>query len=334
VSAHKRELDVTLQVVDRRIDEIVAGSDELVLRYLSKVSKNRGKMFRPQLMIAFANLLGGAPREALITCAACCELLHTASLIHDDVIDEADQRRGQPTLNHHFGNEVAVIVGDYIFALLYQELLALRDFELMTMINDTSQLLGLGVLSELANRNNFKLNLDTYYDLMFKKTAALFGLCSSLGAYLAKAELSAQRAAQDYGKELGLGFQIVDDLLDITADSISTGKPVLNDLREGRITIPLIYAYAQEPEATRRLVLEFQQAPTTTAAEAVKTHLVQTGAIQHAYDLARASIAKARDIARQLASEIPAVSNDGVLQQVEDRVIDVLAPQLAQVSAS
>jgi geranylgeranyl pyrophosphate synthase len=216
-----------LELTDRRMQQIVDGSDRIVARYLGDFARNRGKLLRPRLLLCFAELCGGGALHSLANCAACCELLHIATLIHDDVIDEADTRRGRATLSSRYGNEIAVIVGDYVLALVLRALNEERDFLLNDMLLATSQELGLGVIEEVVNRGNFGMNADSYFEVIYLKTAALFSLCCRIGAYLGGAGPEQVTRAGQYGKLLGLGFQVVDDLLDLTLDSATLGKPAM-----------------------------------------------------------------------------------------------------------
>jgi geranylgeranyl pyrophosphate synthase len=355
------ELDIALERVDRRIREIVAGSDRMVLQYIADIGTSRGKRLRPRLMLAVAGLFGGAPAGSLANCAACCELLHTATLIHDDVIDEAPTRRGSLTLSNMYGNEIAVVVGDYLLALVLRALNSERDHVLVDMLLSTSQELGMGVIEEVLNRNNFVLSVDKYYDIIYLKTASLFALCCELGAYLARkgsessvrAELASARRfpdgaarstsrnisggdklrpydvgqlAQDYGKTLGLAFQVVDDLLDLTADSATTGKPAMNDIREGRITLPVIHALLEQPAETKALIEACQAEHDLAAERALKDHLAQLGSVRFAYSEAQRLLAAARTagVALAAASGESSASASAELVRVEHSVIAVL----------
>lgn len=318
------ELDIALERVDRRIREIVAGSDRMVLQYIADVGTSRGKRLRPRLMIAVASLCGGAPAASLANCAACCELLHTATLIHDDVIDEAPTRRGSLTLSNMYGNEIAVVVGDYLLALVLRALNSERDHVLVDMLLETSQELGLGVIEEVLNRNNFVLSVEKYYDIIYLKTASLFSLCCSLGAYLACGPDEVKIArARDYGKTLGLAFQVVDDLLDLTADSAATGKPAMNDIREGRITLPVIHALLGDGVRTKELIAGCQSEHDAAAERALKDHLAKTGSIRFAYGEAERLLREAREAGVQLAQAAGSEAT-GDLEQLERTVIGVL----------
>src|SRR4030043_136475 len=181
IAAH---CSVSLAEVERAIHDILFGSDQLVLDYVRKVAQGVGKRLRPQLLIMFADLFGASDARTVMNTAACCELLHTVSLIHDDVIDEAETRRGLATLNRQHGNEIAVIVGDYILALAFQRLTRIRDFTLLELTMGTSKQLGLGVIEEVRHRNRLDLAEEKYFEVINLKTGALFALVCEGGAYL------------------------------------------------------------------------------------------------------------------------------------------------------
>ncbi|OPX22733.1 MAG: hypothetical protein B1H03_03640 [Planctomycetales bacterium 4484_113] len=173
-----------LAQVERAIREVLLGADEMVLTYLEQVAQGIGKRLRPQMLITFADLFGNSKPDSVVNCAACSELLHTASLIHDDVIDTAESRRGLPTINGRHGNEIAVIVGDYLLALVFQRLIAMQDIKLLKLVVTASQHLGIGIIEEVRNRNNLALSEEDYTNIIRLKTGALFALVCEMGAYL------------------------------------------------------------------------------------------------------------------------------------------------------
>lgn len=320
-------MEHTLKLVDARLDAITGSCDQLVINYIKEVSSVRGKQIRPRLMIMQANLFGQADMAVVANCAACCELLHTATLIHDDVIDSAEIRRGLQTLNNHYGNEIAVVVGDYILALVFKSINNEHDFTLNDMILETSQEMGLGVIEEIHHRNNFQLGLEKYYEVIYLKTAALFKLCCEMGAYLGGADAKEAKLAGDYGKQLGLGFQIVDDLLDLTVDAKKTGKQGFNDLREGRITLPVIHGLLEAPDKTRELVEEFQAKPTQASGLLVRKHLEELGSLDFAREVADGFIGTARGISKTIRQNGTVLAESPDLQKIEQRIVSVLEPR-------
>ncbi len=318
------QLEPWLALVEERLRDITAGSDHLVQRYFEEMHQGRGKRLRPRLLIACAGLYDGAPTASLANCAACCELLHTATLIHDDVIDEAGTRRGLPTTNARYGNEIAVVVGDYLLALVFLALNEERDFTLSNLLLRTSQELGMGVIEEVLHRNDFALTREKYFQLIYLKTAALFELCCRMGTYLGSAEREAQDTAARYGVELGLAFQVVDDLLDLTCDESATGKPVFNDLREGRITLPLIHALSAAPDETRALVAEFQAQPDMAHAAPVLGLLKRLGSLHYSYSAALEHLSQAAALRAALTGSAREPGQAAELSRIEERVISVL----------
>ena len=323
------QLNNYIDLVEERISEILADSDQLVTRYVTEISKSRGKRLRPRMLISFAEIFGGSDFSSAINCSACCELLHTATLIHDDIIDEAHTRRGNLTLNSMFGNEVAVIVGDYVLALVLKSLNLERDFNLTEMLLDTSQELGLGVIEEVLNRNNFRLSVEKYYGVIHLKTAVLFSLCCAMGAYLGGAEDRQIKLAAEYGRLLGLAFQIVDDLLDLTQDEESTGKPVMSDLREGRITLALVHSLMQDAPRTQQLAERYQETHAQEDADAIKAHLFSGGSIQFSMDAVRDFISQARTVALRLADEVRNPEWMDELEEIERKVLEALPASVA-----
>lgn len=320
------EMDIALERVDRRMHEIVAQSDRMVLTYMAEVSKGRGKRLRPRLMLALAEACGGAKLSSVANCAACCELLHTATLIHDDVIDEAPTRRGNLTLNSLYGNEIAVVVGDYLLALVLRAITREEDFRLVDMLLATSQELGMGVIEEVLNRNNFTLGADKYFKVIYLKTASLFELCCAMGAYLGGASAEVQRRSGEYGKQLGLAFQVVDDLLDLTQDSAATGKPAMNDLKEGRITLPVIHALGAAPGEMQAAIEAFQAAHSAEAEAALKARLAAQGSLDYALGEAQRLMALARLDREWLGLNGAEPAALAGLASIEALVFEALAP--------
>jgi octaprenyl-diphosphate synthase len=323
------KLQHALALVEARMSEVLADSDPLVLQYIQAVADQRGKRLRPRLLVVCGELFGGAPPAATANCAACCELLHTATLIHDDVIDDAPTRRGSLTLNSRYGNEIAVIVGDYVLTLVLKSLSAERDFGLLEMLLDTAQELGLGVLEEVHNHNNFGLDIEKYYTIINYKTAALFSLCCRMGASLGGAEGGAVGLAGEYGTQLGMAFQIADDLLDLTRSELETGKPALSDLREGRITLPVIHGMLEQPSRIRQLVEDYQTTLEPAAGSALRSALFATGSVTFAALKAREFLEAARAAARSLRSLAAAPEWGEELERLEERVETSLPEEVA-----
>jgi len=330
VSAEAIQVESLLDQVNKRLAELLRKSDPPLNSYLEEAGKNRGKMLRPRLMIITNALFGGPSAQGVVNCAACCELLHLATLIHDDIIDEAGTRRGRQTLNNRFGNEIAVIVGDYALAIVFRALLAERDFKIMDMVLSTSQQLGMGELQEILNRNNHEMTVEQYYSVIALKTAALFSLCARLGAFLGGAETQAVELAGKYGHQLGTAFQIVDDLLDILVDETKTGKPSFNDLAEGRMTLPLIHSLKQDGQHASELIAAVQRNSSHLARQAILSHLNECGSLDYTIQAAAENLREARATAQQLLGLAMDVSLAGELTALENRVLNSVPERAIQ----
>lgn len=214
------------------------------------ILQERGKMIRPALVLLGARLLGAADDEDVFL-AALVEVLHTAGIIHDDIVDDARERRGRESIHARWGPNITVLIGDYLYIKSIGLSLRSKHERVIRVVADLSARMIEGELAEVAASGNLALTEPAYLDILEKKTASLFEACCRFSAILAAAPDGAEAALSKYGRELGLCFQIVDDLLDVTGDPRVLGKPVLSDLREGRITLPVIRALAQDGRELR-----------------------------------------------------------------------------------
>ncbi len=310
--------------IEKKIREFLAGSDQLVIQYMESIASHHGKRLRPKLVMIFARLFGAYDYKNSIAAACLSELFHTATLVHDDVIDSAEFRRGKETLSNKFGNEIAVIVGDYLLALVLEKIAKMRDFTLLDMIVGTSKKLGIGVLAEINNRNNFELMTDRYLKVIELKTAVLFELCCEMGAYLGGADTHARTIVCHYGREFGLAFQIVDDLLDIASDPTKTGKPVFNDLKEGRITLPIIHALGQD-QSVRDLLADWQSNPDDDRTSTLRTRLFELGSVEYSMGIAKTCLERARSEFDKLAGHVKVGRASNDLELIESRLFELLS---------
>jgi octaprenyl-diphosphate synthase len=212
-----------------------------------------GKRLRPALLLLSANYAGRKDRSA-IRLAAVVELLHSATLIHDDVIDSAGTRRGRPSANARWGNHRSVLTGDWLYMQSFQMALEERNFHILDILIDLTQKMVEGELIQLEKIGRIDVTEEDALRLATYKTACLFSGCARLGAVLGRLEGEEEEALAEYGRNAGLAFQLVDDLLDFTASAQQLGKPVLSDLKEGKVTLPLIYAMENGHREARELV--------------------------------------------------------------------------------
>jgi octaprenyl-diphosphate synthase len=212
-----------------------------------------GKRLRPALLLLSAGY-AGYRGDSAIRLGAVVELIHSATLIHDDVIDGANTRRGRPSANSRWGNHRSVLAGDWLYMQSFQMALEERNFKILDVLIELTQNMVEGELVQLTKLGRMDLTEQDAVELAARKTACLFAGCARLGAVLGNLDDAGEQAMADYGHFAGLAFQLVDDLLDFTASPEQLGKPVLSDLKEGKVTLPLIYALESAGTEGRRLV--------------------------------------------------------------------------------
>lgn len=203
-----------------------------------------GKRIRPLLTLAATALYDGDMNRAY-TLAACVEFIHTATLLHDDVVDASDERRGNPSANSVFGNEASVLVGDFLFSRAFQLMVADGSLPVLKILSDAAAIIAEGEVLQLATQSNLDTSMDDYLDVIKGKTAALFAAACEVGPVVANAGDEQIAALRDYGMYLGMGFQIADDVLDFSAKQEKLGKTVGDDFREGKMTAPIILALSK-----------------------------------------------------------------------------------------
>ncbi len=211
-----------------------------------------GKRIRPTLLLLSAKLLGYEGRGA-IRLGAVVEIIHTATLVHDDIIDEAETRRGRPAANTQWGNSKCVLAGDWLYMQSFKIAVQERNFRILDTLIDLTQQMVEGELLQMEKLGRC-ISLDEHFDLIYRKTACLFSVCMRLGAILGGASPEQEERLALYGRNLGMAFQIVDDVLDLTASEEVLGKPVASDLREGKVTMAVIHALEKcTPEERKRI---------------------------------------------------------------------------------
>ena len=274
-----------LDLLNKTLTETLHTNSPLMNEVINTYLESKGKQIRPILVLLCAKLFGPVPREA-IDAAASLELLHNASLIHDDVVDESQKRRGLPTINHLYDNRIAVLTGDYFVSCALACSVRTNQMAIIASLGVLGRELARGEIDQLSNAREHRLDEDAYFEVIRRKTASLFYACMQVGALSAGAcEADVERLSQ-FGEKLGLCFQIKDDIFDYFEDKV-IGKPTGNDLREGKLTLPLIYAIThgsgEENERMRALLLSEEH----LSAESVHTlieYAKREGGIDYAYE--------------------------------------------------
>ena len=210
-----------------------------------------GKRLRPALVLLCSRALGDTGGPSAIRMGAVVEILHAATLVHDDVIDQAETRRGRPSTNVQWGNHTCVLAGDWLYMQAFQIALRERNFHILDLLISLTQLMVEGELLQLERIGKIDITEADCMELVDRKTAGLFSVCAKLGAIVANADPAVEERLGDFAWNLGMAFQLVDDLLDFTAREQTLGKPVGGDLKEGKVTLPLVYALEKASGADR-----------------------------------------------------------------------------------
>ncbi|MCR9421994.1 octaprenyl diphosphate synthase [Vibrio sp. RM-69-4] len=240
-----------------------------------------GKRLRPLLAILSARALG-YQGEAHTTAAAFIEFLHTATLLHDDVVDESDMRRGKATANAAFGNAASVLVGDFIYTRSFQMMTTLGSLRILELMSDAVNVIAEGEVQQLMNCNDPNTTEENYLQVIYSKTARLFEAATQIGAILSNASPEIETALQSYGKYLGTAFQLIDDVMDYTSDGSEMGKNVGDDLAEGKPTLPLLYAMQHGTPEQKEMIREaIEKANGMEQLDAILAAMKQTGSLEY-----------------------------------------------------
>ena len=266
-----------IKLVEDRIQKYI---DELNDSNVKKLYKKlpSGKRLRSRLILKIAN------DERAVDLAAIVEMIHAASLLHDDVIDDADTRRGSPSINAVYGNKRAIMLGDILYSKAFFELTRFKE-EISKIISNAVTLLSIGEMMDVELSKSFNSNVDIYMDMIYKKTASLIEASAKSAAILAKKDSEAYGL---YGKNLGIAYQIVDDILDIVSDAKTLGKPAMNDFKEGKTTLPYIYLYnSLDKKNKEKLLSLFKRDISENEKEWIKNKMFETGSINKAKEFAK-----------------------------------------------
>jgi octaprenyl-diphosphate synthase len=303
-----------LQRVDATIRARLGSDVALVRQVAEYIVAGGGKRLRPALLLLSAGAAGypgAAGGERHFELAAVVEFIHTATLLHDDVVDASDRRRGRHTANVEFGNAAAVLVGDFLYSRAFQMMLGVGSTRVMQVLADATNMIAEGEVLQLMNCHDPDVDEARYLEVIRRKTAKLFEAAARLGAVLAQAPPALESALAEYGMRLGTAFQLIDDVLDYSGDAAAIGKSLGDDLAEGKPTLPLIRTMACGAEAqaamVRRAIVEGGRADFAPVLEAVRA----TGALEYA----RAVATREAEGARRAVQSLPAsVYRDSLLE--------------------
>src|SRR5579884_762874 len=308
-----------LQWVEQEISAESVASVEAITTINQYLQAGGGKRLRPALLL-LCNRLFGPATDCARRLAAVVEMIHTATLVHDDVIDVAKTRRGRPSTNVVWGNHISVLAGDWLYMQAFQIALRERNFHVLDVLISLTQMMVEGELLQLERLRRIDITEPDYMELIDRKTAALFSACARLGAVMAGAAENTEARLGEFAWNLGMAFQLVDDLLDFTSRESVLGKPVGNDLREGKVTLPLVYALeraTREERAAVETVLNhgsYDGVPFS----AILRLIERTGGIERAQERAQQFTEKARAI----IAEFPDSPYQRALAAVTELIVD------------
>jgi len=291
--------DAALRQVDAVIRGRLSSRVALIDQISSYIIGAGGKRIRPRLVLLFAEALGfeGPERYEL---AAIVEFIHTATLLHDDVVDESDLRRGRATANATFGNAASVLVGDFLYSRAFQMMVAVNRMRVLEVLADATNVIAEGEVLQLMNMHDPDLAVEDYLRVIRFKTAKLFEASARLGAVLAGADPQLEESCAEFGRSLGTAFQLVDDLLDYEGKSDELGKNVGDDLREGKPTLPLLLAMERASESDRKLIRHAIEQGELQKLPEVLAIVRDTGALDATREAAEREADKARAALRVL----------------------------------
>jgi octaprenyl-diphosphate synthase len=281
-----------LQGVDMVIRSRLKSEVPLVERVAEHIISGGGKRLRP-LLVVLAGRACGSSGHAHVEAAAFIEFIHTATLLHDDVVDASSMRRGRDTANEVFGNQASVLVGDFVYSRAFQMMASLESQRVMEIMADATNVIAEGEVLQLMNAHDPETTEQRYLEVIYRKTARLFEAGAEVAAVLSDRSPEIQRALAQYGRHLGTAYQLVDDVLDFRSNPAERGKNLGDDLAEGKPTLPLIYALRSAGETDRSLIRTAIRQGGLAQLEPIVTAIESTGGLEYAAELARSESAAA-----------------------------------------
>lgn len=288
-----------MEQVDRVISDRLTSDVPLVKEVSQYIISAGGKRLRPALLLLVSGAIGSTHHHRH-TLAAVVEFIHTATLLHDDVVDESTLRRGRATANHHFGNAASVLVGDFLYSRAFQMMVDVDNMRVMRVLSEATNVIAEGEVLQLMNMHDASIDEAAYLRVIRSKTAKLFEASARIAPILAGSTPAVEAACATYGQALGTAFQVIDDVLDYEGDPTELGKNLGDDLREGKVTLPVICALQMGSAAEQALVRSAIETGNTDRLDDIVTIIRRTGALERARQGATAEAQRAIDAAASL----------------------------------
>jgi octaprenyl-diphosphate synthase len=278
--------DSGMKQVNKHLRKQLNSEVILINQVAEYIISNGGKRLRPMLMLLITDALN-YEGEQNINLAAVIELIHTATLLHDDVVDESEMRRGEKTSHEIWGNSASVLVGDFLYSKSFQMMVKADNMQVMSILSDATNKISEGEVQQLLNVGNIDLSETAYYQIIANKTAKLFEAACLLAAVIALQDTETQTAMASFGMQLGTAFQIADDVLDYTANDDELGKNLGDDFNEGKLTMPLIYLLKNGDESQKSQIINAIKNPQQADFSLIKTVVTESDAIEYTLSQAK-----------------------------------------------
>jgi len=307
-----------LKVYEKEFKKLLKSNVLLIDKVVHYISTSKGKRLRPMLVILTSRLHnsnGGFADSRNMKAAAIMELLHVASLVHDDVVDRSDQRRGLPSVNRIWKNKVSVLMGDYLFSKALLAMLSMKSMRVYEIISETAERMTQGELLGIERSKDYWMEEEVYFRLIADKTASLIAAACQLGAVSASEDEGDISTMREFGENLGIAFQIRDDLLDILGKEKKTGKPLGNDIRDNKVTLPIIYALKQaNKKEARRVIRLIKKTAKRHEIKEIISFVEDHGGIEYAMRKAQGHI----DVAKKSLARYPQNEYRAALEKLVD----------------
>ena len=312
-------IEEDLVEVERELVRETSSNVRIIEEIGRYIQRSGGKRIRPALLLLSARVFGthGPSCHRL---AAVMELVHAATLLHDDIIDDAEVRRGRPSVNARWGNEITVLMGDWLYMTSFTMALAQREYRILDILADVTRRMVEGELIQLGLNGNLEITEEQHLDVSMRKTAFLFSACTEIGGILGAADPEQQERLKLYGQNVGMAFQLVDDVLDLTSTETQLGKPVGSDLREGKLTLPLIYLVRDGRPEHRQLVATvlLENGFTSVRREAILDLLREYRSVERVLEKARSYASRAKES----ISALPSSPARAALSMIPDFIVE------------
>ncbi|MFQ5454021.1 MAG: polyprenyl synthetase family protein [Candidatus Zixiibacteriota bacterium] len=285
MTEYTEPIKIDLEQFDSKLNDYLQEDSPLISSIARHLLKTRGKRIRPVFLFLSSHASDNFT-DYSVDASLAIELIHTATLLHDDVVDESDMRRGQETVNAQWANLISVLMGDYIFAKAFRVMVEANSIELMRSMSKATERIAVGELRQIEETGNYNLSEDEYTSIIADKTAALFSIACEAGPILKKRANRERTRFALFGEKIGTAFQIADDLLDYVGEVEVTGKESGNDVMTGKVTLPLIHSLKKVNKASRREIIKLLKEHREESFEKINNFVAETGGIDYAYNKA------------------------------------------------